>query len=121
MTTRVSDIYNVHFTQCRKPWNCVSVGHGGGRVPGGPPGTHIDTDAGNLEHCVELVKKWHELRLDLENTVVALTQDKSVLNGVRGNHKRDIFCGHCFGEGGSNYTRIQGLPATFERMQELYI
>ena len=48
MQTNTSLIYNIHYTQCRKPWNCIGVGHEGGRVPGGPPGTHIDTDAGNL-------------------------------------------------------------------------
>lgn len=72
------------------------------------------------EHCIELVKKWHELRLDLEKGIVTLTGDKTVLKGVRGDHKRDIFRGHCFGEGGANYTRIQGLQSTIERMQDLY-
>jgi hypothetical protein len=69
---------------------------------------------------MELIKKWHEIRLDLEHDLHALAGDDTVLNGVRGDHKRGIFHGHCFGEGGTNYTRIQGLPSTFERMQGLY-
>ena len=36
------------YTVGRKPWNCISLGHGGGRIPGGPKGTAIDTNAGNL-------------------------------------------------------------------------
>ena len=121
MHTDPSLIYSIHFTQCRKPWNCIGEGHSGGRVPGGPPATHIDTDAGDLEHCLELLQKWHELRSDLEKEIHDLAQDKTVLDGMAGRYKSDIFQGHCLGQGGSNYTRIQGLPATFGRMQELYV
>lgn len=120
MTTNVNLIYNVHFTQCRKPWNCIGIGHAGGRIPGGPPATAIDTDAGNFDHCMELVEKWHSLRSDLEKAMYALTKDKTVMRGVLGLHKREIFHGHCTGEGGSNYTQIQARPGTFERMEELY-
>ena len=84
MTTNVSLIYSVHYTQCkycsvfptckrhtrecwhveahsnqcssshvlsslgRKPWNCIGTGAEGGRIPGGKPGTAIDTNAGNF-------------------------------------------------------------------------
>ena len=73
-----------------------------------------------LEHCLELLRKWHEIRFDLEKDIFALTQDRTVLDGASGDYKRDVFQGHCHGEGGLNYSRIQGLPATFGRMQELY-
>lgn len=52
--------------------------------------------------------------------MLALTADKNIIHGILGSYKKDIFRGHCSGEGGSNYTRIQGLPETFERLNELY-
>jgi hypothetical protein len=48
--TPVEQIYNVHYTQCRKPWNCISVGYPGGYLPNreGEGPSAIDTNAGNL-------------------------------------------------------------------------
>jgi hypothetical protein len=77
-------------------------------------------DLTKKEHCMELVKRWHEIRLDLENSMYAATQDKTILRGILGKYKKDIFRGHCSGEGGSNYTRIQGQPETFQNMQAIY-
>ena len=68
---------------------------------------------------MQLIGKWHELRLDLEEAIFALTQDEAVFS-ARGYYKEDIFYGHCAGEGGTNYTRIQGLPETFKRIKDLY-
>ncbi|CAB9526391.1 expressed unknown protein [Seminavis robusta] len=116
MITNVSSIYNVHFTQCRKPWNCIGVGHGGGRIPGQKPASAIDTNAGNFDHCMELVTRWHLIRADLEREIEIFTGDSSVYGGAMGQHKKHIFQGHCTGEGGGNYTRIHGIPG-----EELYI
>ncbi len=46
--TPVEQIYNVHFTQCRKPWNCISVGYPGGHYPNRGKASAIDTNAGDL-------------------------------------------------------------------------
>lgn len=69
---------------------------------------------------MELVKRWHELRLDLEKSMLSMSRDKMILKGILGQHKKEIFRGHCTGEGGSNYTRIQGQPKTFQLMRKLY-
>ena len=68
---------------------------------------------------MQLLGKWHALRLDLEKKLFELTQDKAIFS-VRGSYKENIFHGHCLGEGGLNYSRIQGLPTTFERLNEIY-
>jgi hypothetical protein len=135
----------------RKPWNCIGVGHGGGRIPGLKPGSAIDTNAGNFgrccfsirfpssnkplrpspshkwvliayeEHCMELQSLWHLLRLDLEREILSLTGNASMLRGSMGTYKKDIFQGHCLGEGGDNYTSIQlvELPSSLDEL--LYI
>ena len=50
--TALDDIYNVHFTQCRKPWNCIGVGAPGGTTPEaeakGIKMDAIDTHSGNF-------------------------------------------------------------------------
>lgn len=76
----------------------------------------------NAEHCLALITKWHEVRLDLEEKLFAVTQDNSIKSGMTGRHRVEIFHGHCAGEGGANYTRIQGKPTTFQYpvMQQLY-
>jgi len=119
MVTDVNLIHSVHYTQCRKPWNCIGVGADGGRIPGGKPASAIDTLAGNFEHCMTLIGKWHKLRLDLEESLYALTQDESIFSG-RGNYKEQSFYGHCAGEGGANYTKIHGARSTFQRINEMY-
>jgi hypothetical protein len=69
-------------------------------------------------HCMELQTLWHLLRLDLERQIFAVTGDASVLSGSMGTYKKDIFQGHCLGEGGNNYTSIQlqGLPSSLDEL-----
>jgi len=69
---------------------------------------------------MQLIKQWHDLRLDLENKMFKLTSDKNVYRGILGQYQREVFRGHCSGEGGNNYTRMQGLPETFQQIQSLY-
>jgi hypothetical protein len=49
--TNLDLIYNVHYTQCRKPWNCVGVGSPGGTTEEGKAqgkrADAIDTNAGD--------------------------------------------------------------------------
>jgi len=49
--TNTSLIYNVHYTQCRKPWNCISQGTAGGSIKytdGRLKTVTIDTNCGKL-------------------------------------------------------------------------
>lgn len=109
-------IHNVHFTQCRKPWNCVGLGE-----KGGDHGKKIDTGAGNYEKCMEMVTKWHEIRLDFETKLFALTKDDRIMEAAtKSDYKVEIFRGHCAGEGGSNYSQIDASQATFAEVPKMY-
>jgi hypothetical protein len=44
--TPIDQIFNVHYTLCRKPWNCISVGFPGGRDP-----AHLETPAIDTREC----------------------------------------------------------------------
>jgi len=109
-------IHNVHYTQCRKPWNCVGVG-----LPGGAKGLAIDTNAGSYEKCMEIVTKWHELRSDFEKKFYALTNDERILKAAQCNYKTQLFNGHCAGEGGGNYSQIDASEESFSKIPQMYI
>jgi hypothetical protein len=116
MTTDLSEIRSVHYTECRKPWNCVGTG-----VPGGAKGASIDTSAGNFEKCMEVVTKWHELRADFELKLFSISFDDRLLQASSQAYKKNIFKGHCGGEGGKNYTQIDASDKTFAMVPKMYV
>lgn len=114
-------VKSVHYTVCRKPWNCVSEGYENGQNPEtGEKGVAIDIRTGNLEQCLKVVQRWHEYRSDFESKLHAITQDDGILTGNGEEYKRDIFGGHCKGEGSKNYIQIQGSEQSFEKVPEIY-
>lgn len=120
MVTPMSDIYSVHYTMCRKPWQCMAVGSDNGKAPGKDRATAINTRMCLLEHCYELIKKWHSLRSDFEQKLLELTNDQSILGGATGAYRRDIFLGHCDDDGNAGYRTISASTATLQRIGELY-
>ncbi len=122
MVTEFDKIYSVHYTQCRKPWQCISRGNNKLPKERGPQDSRDDLPLNivNKDHCYELVRHWHDLRLDFEKQLFSLTGDKSILDGTKNTYKEEIFLGHCNGEGNSGYVPISGKDETFKRASELY-
>lgn len=120
MVTPVEEIYNIHYTQCRKPWNCIGIGTSDvqGKAGGKTDKLAIPENSVNLTHCMELQTIWHSYRTDLERQLHKLTADDSIL--ATGDYKTDVFQGHCTADGGSNYVPIQGKPESLLRLSELY-
>jgi hypothetical protein len=105
---------------CRKPWQCMAQGVPGGRLPGGDRATAINTDTVHLDHCLELVKKWHDLRSDFERKLFALTGDALIQTATTGQYLPHVFNGHCDGDGNKHYKLIAAAPETFRHVHELY-
>jgi hypothetical protein len=123
MVTEFEKIYSVHYTLCRKPWQCISRGNNKSRPKDRGPGESkydIPLNVVNKDHCYELVRHWHDLRLDFEKQLFSLTGDKSIFDGTKNKYREDIFRGHCKGEGNSGYVSIAGENETFKRVSELY-
>lgn len=121
MSTEMEKIYSAHYTMCRKPWQCMATGsYDGKRTPGGGRATAIDKRMVDLDHCMDLVRRWHELRADLENQLLELTGDSSVRAGSVGTYREDVFLGHCNDDGNGGYLMLSGKEETFGRMSELY-
>jgi len=115
MVTEMEKIYNVHYTLCRKPWQCVATGRPKGMNP------TMNTNSVNLTHCHEVVKQWHDLRVDFENQLYDLTGDGTIKEGTVGEYHKEIFSGHCDSDIDGNYLKIAGKPETFKRVGELYV
>ena len=114
MVTEFDKIYSVHYTMCKRPWQCISEGavKGGSRT--------LDVHMVNVEHCHEVVRRWHKLRVDFENKLYSLTGDETILNGTKHGHRQNIFQGHCKDEGVEGYVSIAGKDDTFNRIATLY-
>jgi hypothetical protein len=116
MHTPLDQIYNIHYTQCRKPWNCIGLGS----LSEGGDKKSIPEDSVHLDHCMELLTVWHSHRTDLETKLLALTGDETIEEGRKSDYKKQFFQGHCSGEGQENYHVLSGRPETFKRLVELY-
>jgi hypothetical protein len=92
--------------------------------PGGHlPGTRsvaLDTNSVNVDHCMALVKQWHDLRSDFEKKLFALTGDAQIRTATTGQYRPEVFNGHCDGDGNKHYKLISAAPETFRRVHELY-
>ena len=113
-------IYSVHYTMCRKPWQCQATGLPGGKQKGGARATAINIDTVDLHHCMKLVRRWHDLRTDLEDQLYALTGDDTILDGRKGDYRTDVFNGHCDNDGNSGYKLLTGKAESYARVLELY-
>ncbi|KAL7498825.1 hypothetical protein ACHAWT_010788 [Skeletonema menzelii] len=103
--TDMSLIKNIHFTNCRKPWNCSGCKEGAEQCTG--KNDHIDPRTADYDHCMEVARTWHEMRNDLEQKIVALTgNDKVLSEGQKGTYKKDVFMGHCDADGQIGYVPI---------------
>jgi hypothetical protein len=111
MDTPMEEIYNIHFTKCRKPWSCIGeVGKGVTFLPEGE--IHAD-------HCLALHKVWHDHRSDLEQQLLALTGDTDIDTGRMGLYKKESsFQGHCGAHGA--YLPISAKEPTLKQISELY-
>jgi len=122
MNTQFDKIYSVHYTQCRKPWQCISRSNNKLPRQRGPEDSKWDIPENivNPTHCHELVRHWHDLRSDFENQLHSITDDGTILKGQSHDYKTDIFRGHCKGEGNSNYVPITARDETFQHVPKLY-
>lgn len=116
-TTPVSEIYSIHYTQCRKPWACVAESKW---VRGS---TGIPEDNVLLPHCLELATVWHSYRHDLETQVRSLMDETSVANIKKhhnGTYFPHVFQGHCRDYGSENYIPLTVNPNVIRLIPKLY-
>ena len=115
-TTPLEDIYSIHYTQCRKPWNCI-----GEPKRNESESKNIPADSVIVDHCLELQRVWHNHRRDLEEQLIQLGAE-TVRESQTGEYKDYWFKGHCKENGGKGYLTIGGSEreAALRMIPQLY-
>ncbi|KAL9189634.1 hypothetical protein ACHAXT_009309 [Thalassiosira profunda] len=108
--TDLSLVKNIHYTNCRKPWNCA----GKSSTSKGD----IDPRTTDYEHCMKVSRTWHEMRTDLEGKIANVTGDAAVLEGQTGSYKEDVFMGHCKDDGQAGYLPIVASKEIMRQVAE---
>jgi len=106
--TSWSDVSSIHYTSCRKPWNCVAEGIPGGRTKGAKFGNALDTHSVDTDHCLQAAKIWHAHRADLEARISQRAAKYEIQNW--GSFQHTYFLGHCADE--KKYIRMKLLQDT---------
>ena len=118
LVTEVEKVYNIHYAACGKPWMCTDVGTTNALVKG--DSFMIDIRSVYLDHCMGLLKLWHDHRSDFEKKLhLVLNVDEYNITSD-GNYNRDIFQGHCKGLGINNYTAIGLGVESMRKLEGLY-
>mmetsp|Transcript_24784 Transcript_24784/g.36355 ORF Transcript_24784/g.36355 Transcript_24784/m.36355 type:complete len:508 (-) Transcript_24784:288-1811(-) len=125
-------VYNVHLTNCRKPWNCP--GKAFNRAVKNKdlnPGLrhlvqdlkgqskYIDLNIAPYDKCMDLQKIWHSYRSDLEDKLYKITGDDQILSTRNGKFESSYFLGHCEGIGKYTPMNLYGKE-TLSRLQEVW-
>lgn len=115
--TNMTDVYNIHYTLCRKPWNCI--GEKSSEYPN-YKSKAIPEGQVRYEHCMIMLNEWHTIRTDLENQLYTLTNDITIKNGQLGKYKTNVFQGHCNENSQSGYIQMSAKQESIQRIPELY-
>jgi len=134
--TDLSLVYNVHFTNCRKPWTCPSKGFNSRsgiinydinprlvnetKINMGGLSTYIDLSNTPYENCMKVHQMWHKYRSDLEDKLYRITKDQSIISTRHGEFEKEFYLGHC--EDIGKYTSMNIYQnATLSRLKEIWI
>ena len=135
MHTEMDLIYNIHYTQCRKPWNCIGDGDSTLKLPRNKVSRSVKNqlipeNIVHLDHCLDLLQVWHDVRTDLEDELTRLAPTVSTRNDKnnstemiaharRGTYKTKTFQGHCLANG--DYLSLaNGHHETLQRIAQIY-
>jgi len=120
-STPVQDIYSVHYTACRKPWQCMAKGTKDKDIDGYSKKQLIHEHQVNKDHCMELLKIWHGVRTDLEHELFKLTRSDAITGSQKGEYNSDAFLGHCTQDLEAGYLKLaSGKDEVLQRIPELY-
>ena len=113
----ISQIRSVHYTNCRKPWNCIGIKWAKGQ---GKTAQGIDERNTNYDKCLEVIDLWHRLRTEMEDKVIELTGNQTLVELWRGgDFKKETFNGHCTENGQKGYIPLSGGVSS-KLFQDIY-
>lgn len=109
--TPVQLVKTVHYTACKKPWEC-QIAHP--RVPRDQRQAYRLANLVNIDTCSLLVKEWFKLRQEFEDALETASDGQVKPSPRNGAYYKDYFLGYCRGERGGNYVAIEPPPDDFD-------
>ena len=105
--TPVEAVKTVHYTACKKPWEC-KVPHP--RVPRDKRHIYRLHNLVSVDNCSKLLKEWFKLRQEFEEALETASDGQIKPSERIGAYYKENFLGYCKGENGGNY--IPMVPPT---------
>jgi hypothetical protein len=108
----LEETYTVHYTACKKPWECTVPNP---RVPRNKRDVHRLQELTNVTTCGKLHHRYFEIRRDIEDRIAK--QTGLVPSRRDGAFHPEFFYGYC--KAGSNYLSMEDISETFD-MKQVY-
>jgi hypothetical protein len=109
--TPISQVKTVHYTACKKPWECQIAYP---RVPRDKRQAYRLQNLVSIDNCSKLVREWFKLRQEFEDALETASNGQVKPSARDGVYYKDYFLGYCRGENGGNYIAIQPPPDDFD-------
>mmetsp|Transcript_12208 Transcript_12208/g.18339 ORF Transcript_12208/g.18339 Transcript_12208/m.18339 type:complete len:516 (+) Transcript_12208:50-1597(+) len=109
--TPVEVVKTVHYTACKKPWECQIPTP---RVPRDKRQAYRLHNLVSIDNCSRLVKEWFKLRKEFEDALETASNGQVKPSTRDGVYYKDYFLGYCRGERGGNYVAIEPPPDDFD-------
>jgi hypothetical protein len=107
--TPIEFVKTVHYTACKKPWECKMAYP---RNPRDKRQKYRLENLVNVTMCMDLVREWFELRKEFEDELLTSSGGKAKLAERNGAFESQYFLGYCSGEG--NYVPMKPPPNDFD-------
>jgi hypothetical protein len=108
----IEETYTVHYTACKKPWECTVPYP---RVPRNKRDVHRLQELTNVTTCGKLHHRYFEIRRDIEDRIAK--QTGLVPSSRDGTFHPEFFYGYC--KAGNSYLSMEDIPETFD-MKQVY-
>jgi hypothetical protein len=109
--TPLEKVKTVHYTACKKPWECQIAYP---RVPRDKRQAYRLQNLVSIDNCSKLVKEWFQLRQEFEDALEAASNGQVKPSARNGVYYKEFFLGYCRGENGGNYIPIEPPPDDFD-------
>ena len=107
--TPIDLVKTVHYTACKKPWECI-LAHP--RVPRDKSQSYRLENLVNVTYCGLLVREWFELRREFEDAMERSFNGQMRRPFHSGKYQEEIFLGYCHRSGG--YVAMESPPSNFD-------
>ena len=107
--TPIAHVKTVHYTACKKPWECKIAYP---RNPRDQKQKYRLQNLVNVTACMDLVREWFALRRDFEDNLQSASQGKAELSSRNGAFESQYFLGYCSSDG--KYVPMKPPPDDFD-------